>query len=85
MSRAKAVAAIERYFDEGRCLLARSLSDLKERNVWIVGADERAERTLYESDLMRYHQETEQHFSRYARLSASSLRHLVHNPTGQVV
>jgi len=31
--------------------LARALSDLKERNIWIVGADERAERTLYESDL----------------------------------
>jgi 23S rRNA (guanosine2251-2'-O)-methyltransferase len=31
--------------------LARSLDDLKERNIWIVGADERAEKTLYESDL----------------------------------
>jgi 23S rRNA (guanosine2251-2'-O)-methyltransferase len=31
--------------------LARALDDLKERNIWIVGADERAERTLYESDL----------------------------------
>ena len=31
--------------------LARALAELKERNVWIVGADERAERTLYETDL----------------------------------
>ena len=31
--------------------LARCLSDLKERNLWIVGADERAEKTLYEADL----------------------------------
>ena len=31
--------------------LARALSELKERNVWIVGADERAERTLYDADL----------------------------------
>jgi 23S rRNA (guanosine2251-2'-O)-methyltransferase len=31
--------------------LARTLGDLKERNIWIVGADERAERTLYDSDL----------------------------------
>jgi 23S rRNA (guanosine2251-2'-O)-methyltransferase len=31
--------------------LARTLDDLKERNVWIVGADEEAEKTLYESDL----------------------------------
>jgi 23S rRNA (guanosine2251-2'-O)-methyltransferase len=31
--------------------LARTLSDLKERNVWIVGADERAEETLYEANL----------------------------------
>lgn len=31
--------------------LARTLAELKERNVWIVGADERAEKTLYESDL----------------------------------
>ena len=29
--------------------LARTLSDLKERNVWIVGADERAEQTLYQA------------------------------------
>ena len=31
--------------------LARTLDELKERNVWIVGADERAEKTLYEVDL----------------------------------
>ena len=31
--------------------LARTLGELKERNVWIVGADERAEKTLYEIDL----------------------------------
>jgi 23S rRNA (guanosine2251-2'-O)-methyltransferase len=31
--------------------LARTLDDLKERSIWIVGADERAEKTLYESDL----------------------------------
>jgi 23S rRNA (guanosine2251-2'-O)-methyltransferase len=31
--------------------LARALSDLKERNIWIVGADERAEGTLYEANL----------------------------------
>ncbi len=31
--------------------LARTLDDLKERNIWIVGADERAERTLYEVEL----------------------------------
>jgi 23S rRNA (guanosine2251-2'-O)-methyltransferase len=31
--------------------LARTLSDLKERNIWVVGADERAEKTLYEADL----------------------------------
>jgi 23S rRNA (guanosine2251-2'-O)-methyltransferase len=31
--------------------LARTLGELKERNIWIVGADERAERTLYEADL----------------------------------
>jgi 23S rRNA (guanosine2251-2'-O)-methyltransferase len=31
--------------------LARTLGELKERNIWIVGADERAERTLYDSDL----------------------------------
>jgi 23S rRNA (guanosine2251-2'-O)-methyltransferase len=31
--------------------LARTLDDLKERNIWIVGADERAEKTLYEAEL----------------------------------
>ena len=31
--------------------LARTLDDLKERNIWIVGADEDAEKTLYEADL----------------------------------
>jgi 23S rRNA (guanosine2251-2'-O)-methyltransferase len=31
--------------------LARTISELKEANVWIVGADERAEQTLYEADL----------------------------------
>ena len=31
--------------------LARTLADLKERNIWIVGADERAEKTLYAADL----------------------------------
>jgi len=31
--------------------LARALADLKERNIWIVGADERAEQTLYEANL----------------------------------
>lgn len=31
--------------------LARTLDDLKERNIWIVGADERAEKTLYEAAL----------------------------------
>jgi 23S rRNA (guanosine2251-2'-O)-methyltransferase len=31
--------------------LARTLAELKERNIWIVGADERADKTLYESDL----------------------------------
>ena len=31
--------------------LARTIGELKERNIWIVGADERAERTLYEADL----------------------------------
>jgi 23S rRNA (guanosine2251-2'-O)-methyltransferase len=31
--------------------LARTLDDLKERNIWIVGADEDAEKTLYEIDL----------------------------------
>ena len=31
--------------------LARTLGELKERNLWIVGADERAGQTLYEADL----------------------------------
>lgn len=31
--------------------LARTLDDLKERNIWIVGADERAEKSLYEIEL----------------------------------
>src|SRR5688572_23207157 len=31
--------------------LARTLSELKERNVWIVGADERAQKSLYQADL----------------------------------
>jgi len=31
--------------------LARTLDDLKERSIWIVGADEEAEKTLYESEL----------------------------------
>jgi len=31
--------------------LARTLAELKERSIWIVGADERAEKTLYESVL----------------------------------
>ena len=31
--------------------LARTLDDLKERNIWIVGADEDAEKTLYEAEL----------------------------------
>jgi 23S rRNA (guanosine2251-2'-O)-methyltransferase len=31
--------------------LARTLAEIKERNIWVVGADERAEKTLYESDL----------------------------------
>jgi 23S rRNA (guanosine2251-2'-O)-methyltransferase len=31
--------------------LARALAELKERNIWIVGADERADKTLYEADL----------------------------------
>jgi len=31
--------------------LARTLADIKERNVWVVGADERADKTLYEVDL----------------------------------
>jgi 23S rRNA (guanosine2251-2'-O)-methyltransferase len=31
--------------------LARTLAELKERNIWIVGADERAEKSLYQADL----------------------------------
>jgi 23S rRNA (guanosine2251-2'-O)-methyltransferase len=31
--------------------LARTLGEIKERDIWIVGADERAEKTLYEADL----------------------------------
>src|SRR2546423_3668087 len=31
--------------------LARMLDELKERDIWIVGADERAKETLYESEL----------------------------------
>jgi 23S rRNA (guanosine2251-2'-O)-methyltransferase len=31
--------------------LARALAELKERNIWIIGADERAEKTLFEADL----------------------------------
>ena len=31
--------------------LARALADIKEKNIWVVGADERAEKTLYETDL----------------------------------
>ncbi len=31
--------------------LARTLSEIKEKNVWVVGADERAEKTLYQADL----------------------------------
>jgi 23S rRNA (guanosine2251-2'-O)-methyltransferase len=31
--------------------LARTLASLKERNIWIVGADERAEQPLYRADL----------------------------------
>lgn len=31
--------------------LARTIDDLKDRNIWIVGADERAEKTLYEAAL----------------------------------
>ena len=33
--------------------LARTLAEIKERNIWVVGADERAEKTLYEADLPR--------------------------------
>ena len=31
--------------------LARTLGEIKERNIWAVGADERADKTLYEADL----------------------------------
>jgi 23S rRNA (guanosine2251-2'-O)-methyltransferase len=31
--------------------LARTLAGIKERNIWVVGADERAEQTLYQADL----------------------------------
>jgi 23S rRNA (guanosine2251-2'-O)-methyltransferase len=31
--------------------LARTLDELKERSIWIVGADEQAEKTLYETEL----------------------------------
>src|SRR3712207_1752737 len=31
--------------------LARTLAELKERNVWIAGADERADQSLYDADL----------------------------------
>ena len=31
--------------------LARTLAEIKERNIWVVGADERAEKSLYEADL----------------------------------
>jgi 23S rRNA (guanosine2251-2'-O)-methyltransferase len=31
--------------------LARTLRELKERNIWIVGADERAEKSVYAADL----------------------------------
>src|SRR5687767_4874164 len=31
--------------------LARTLAELKERNIWVIGADERADKTLYEADL----------------------------------
>jgi 23S rRNA (guanosine2251-2'-O)-methyltransferase len=33
--------------------LARTLAELKERNIWVVGADEGAGKTLYEADLPR--------------------------------
>src|SRR5687767_1793919 len=31
--------------------LARTLAAIKERNIWVIGADERADKTLYEADL----------------------------------
>jgi 23S rRNA (guanosine2251-2'-O)-methyltransferase len=33
--------------------LARTLAELKERNIWVVGAEEGAAKTLYEADLPR--------------------------------
>lgn len=33
--------------------LARTLAEIKERDIWVVGADERADKTLYEADLPR--------------------------------
>src|SRR6476646_3738250 len=31
--------------------LARTLAELKDRNIWIVGTDEQAEKTLFKADL----------------------------------
>ena len=31
--------------------LARTLEEIKQRNIWVAGADERADQTLYEADL----------------------------------
>jgi 23S rRNA (guanosine2251-2'-O)-methyltransferase len=31
--------------------LARTLAEIKERNIWVIGADGRADKTLYEADL----------------------------------
>jgi len=31
--------------------LARTLTDIKERNIWVVGSDERAEQSVYEANL----------------------------------
>jgi 23S rRNA (guanosine2251-2'-O)-methyltransferase len=31
--------------------LARTIAEIKERNIWVVGADERAAKSLYEADL----------------------------------
>ena len=31
--------------------LARTLAEIKQRNIWVIGADERAEKTLYQADL----------------------------------
>jgi 23S rRNA (guanosine2251-2'-O)-methyltransferase len=31
--------------------LARTLAEIKERNIWVIGADERAEQSLYHADL----------------------------------